>query len=144
MNKIKISSKLQNLDEIKSPLLKTSTTMDTKMIETRRNNLVTSTKIPRFIKKIEVKKLASQEIYTPLPRKISMATEFCANDRSFTNVSRNHSTNSFLKHDRSDNRIEERDPIIDEDDFFKDLNIRLIQPNGEESMNATAYSPKFS
>jgi hypothetical protein len=60
-----------------------------------------------------------------------MATEFCANDRSFTSISRNHSANSFLKNDRSDNRVEERDDItFDEETFLKDMNIRLIEPNG--------------
>lgn len=106
--------------------------------------MVTSAKIPRFIKKVEVKKIAPQEIYTPLTRKISMATEFFANDRSFTNVSRNHSTNSFLKNDHSDNRIEERDDAFDQDDFLKYLNIRLIEPNGEESRNTMTYPKKFS
>jgi hypothetical protein len=74
-----------------------------------------------------------------------MATEFCANDRSFTNVSRNHSSNSFLKNDRSDNRVEERDDItFDEETFLKDMNIRLIEPNGEENKKVASSYPRLS
>lgn len=87
--------------------MKASLTMDLNIVEGKQKNLVTSEKIPHFIRKIQVKKQVSQEVYTPLPRKISMATEFCANDRSFTNVSRNLSSNSFLKNDSSENKVEE-------------------------------------
>ncbi len=73
-----------------------------------------------------------------------MATELCANDRSFTNVSRNHSTNSFLKNDRSDNRVEERDDItFDEETFLNDLSIRLIEPNGEENKKFPSSYPRL-
>ncbi len=93
-NRIKIPSRLQNLDEIKSPLLKNSIAMNLEMILGKKKNLSISSKIPNFIKKSQIKKNASFDICSPITTKISMVT---ANDRSFTNVSQNSYSNSYLK-----------------------------------------------
>jgi hypothetical protein len=58
-------------------MLKTSMTLDFNLNSEKQKNLVTSSKIPRFIKKNQVKKQISHEVhevYTPLPRKMTMAT----------------------------------------------------------------------
>jgi len=55
-------------------MLKTSMTLDFNLNSEKQKNLVTSSKIPHFIKKNQVKKQISHEVYTPLPRKMTMAT----------------------------------------------------------------------
>lgn len=71
-NKIKIPSKLQNLDEVKSPLLKTSLNMNIMTKENDLKNLTKSNKIPQFIQKNQVKKKYSNDIYTPAARKMTI------------------------------------------------------------------------